>query len=198
MFFAGDAFGQHDAFGRRQVSQLRMAGSIERDDIANGGDAGNVRSEITAHVDVAAFEAKTGVFGPEPGCDWSTPGRDEQILGADLRGLSIWRLRFEVYSVLRGSCAGDTRPGQHLDALFSKRSFQLGGDRFVFDRNDSRKQLNDRDLAAEPPEDRSELDADGTAPHDRDRLRHVLQPDRFVAGDDSLAIEFDSRHAAWL
>ena len=81
---------------------------------------------------------------------------------------------------------------------FLNDSLELRRDRFVLNRHDTRQQLDDRDLAAEAPEDRRELDADGAAAHDGDRLRNLLQVDRFVAGDDSLAVDLDARHAARL
>src|SRR5439155_22075573 len=45
-------------------------------------------------------------------------------------------------------------------------------------------------------ENRRELDADGAAAQDGDRLGDASQVDRFVARDDPLAVDFDPRHAA--
>ena len=73
---------------------------------------------------------------------------------------------------------------------------ELGGHGLVFDRHESRQQLEDRHVAAEAAEDRRELDADRAAAHDGDRRRHFRQVDRLVARDDPLAIDRDAGHAA--
>src|SRR4029434_2923805 len=74
----GDALGEHDAFCRRQVRQLRVPRLIERDDIADGGDAGPVRSQISPAVHVPALETKTCLLRSQARRDGATPGGDEQ------------------------------------------------------------------------------------------------------------------------
>src|SRR5262249_42741051 len=53
----------------------------------------------------------------------------------------------------------------------------------------------DRDIAAEAAEDRSELDADRAAAHHSDRLRNFLQMDRLVTRDDALAVDRNAWYA---
>ena len=67
--------------------------------------------------------------------------------------------------------ARDLRARVARDALLAERLLELRRHRLVFDRHEARQQLEDRDLAAEAAEDRRELDADGAAAEDRDRLR---------------------------
>ena len=78
----------------------------------------------------------------------------------------------------------DLRRRSHRDAALLERLLELGRDRVVLVRHEARQELDHRHLAAEPTEDRRELDADGTAAEDRDRLRHLGEVNRFVAGDD--------------
>ena len=68
--------------------------------------------------------------------------------------------------------------------------------RLVLAGHEARQQFDDGDVAAEALEDRRELDADGAAAHDGDRLRHLGQVDGLVAGDDLLVIDGDAGDAA--
>ncbi len=104
---------------------------------------------------------------------------------------AVGRLRVDVDASRAGGRAGHLRPGQDLDALPLEGLFELGRHGLVFDRHQPRQQLDNRDLAAEPAEDGRELDADRAAPQDDDRLRNVLQPDRFVTRDDPFAVDGD-------
>ena len=70
---------------------------------------------------------------------------------------------------------------------------ELGRDGLVLDRHETRQQLDERHLAAKSAEDRRELDADRTAAHDRDRLRHLAQMNGFVARDDPRLVDRDAR-----
>ena len=87
-------------------------------------------------------------------------------------------------------------PVSDVDALLLERLLELRGHRFVLDRHEPRQQLDDRHLAAEAAVDRRELHADRAAAHDHQRLRHLLQVNRFVARDDPLVIDLHGRHAA--
>ncbi len=108
----------------------------------------------------------------------------------------IGALHFDVDALGAGLRGRDLRAGHHLDAALLERALELGRHRLVFARHQARQQLDHRDLAAVALEDRRELDADGAAAHDGDRLRHRRQVNRFVAEDDLLAIDLDARHAA--
>src|SRR4030095_5946116 len=52
--------------------------------------------------------------------------------------------------------------------------------------------------ASKAAKDGTELDTDRTSPQDCNRLGNRLQSDRFVARDDPLAIDLDSRNASRL
>src|SRR5207248_11016340 len=79
----------------------------------------------------------------------------------------------------------------------SKRLFQFGRHSGIFDRHETRQKLQDSYVAAKTTEDRGELDADRAASEDHDRSRNFGQMNRFVARQDPLAIDCDSRAAAW-
>ena len=87
-------------------------------------------------------------------------------------------------------------PVSDVDALLLERLLELRGHGLVLDRHETRQQLDDGHLAAEAAVDRRELDADGAAAHDDQRLRNLLEVNRLVAGDDARVIDLDARHAA--
>src|SRR6476646_5427807 len=58
-----------------------------------------------------------------------------------------------------------------------------------------RQQFENGDIAAEPAEDRRELDSDGSASHHGYRLRDFLQMDCLIARDDALSVDRNTRHA---
>ena len=125
------------------------------------------------------------------------PVATSSMLGGELLRLAVRRLRLDGHAARRSTRRlRDLRAGQHLDALLLERLLELRGHGLVLDRHEPRQQLDDRHLAAEAAVDRRELDADGAAAHDDERLRHLLQVDRLVAGDDALVIDLDRRHAA--
>src|SRR5258706_7938373 len=167
--FAGDALRDRDTFGRRQMRQLRMARCVERDHIADGRNPRHVRAKFLIDVDVAALQPQTRVLGAEPGGDGAPAGRDEQIVHPDPGGPAVGRQRLDVDAVRAGLRARDPCAGQDLDALLPERTFELGGDRLVLDRYDSREQFDESDVAAKAAEDRGELDPDRTASHDGER-----------------------------
>ena len=79
---AGDPFGERDALGRRQMRELRVPRLVERDDVADRGDAGHAGLEPLVDVHVAALEPQARLLGAEAGRHRAAAGRDEQILGA--------------------------------------------------------------------------------------------------------------------
>ncbi len=111
---------------------------------------------------------------------------------------TVRRLRIDLYVCIPRSGGGHFRPGQDLDALTLERLLELGRNRVVFDRHETRQELDDGHIAAEPAKDGREFDADRAASEDDDGLGNVLQADRFVTGDDSLAVDRDARNAARL
>src|SRR3954447_1706936 len=198
---AGDALGERDAFGRREMRELLMPRLLERDHVANRRDARHVGAELVVDPHVAAIELDAQLFGPESARHRSAPRGDEQVLGVELLRFAIGRLRgieFDVNAVRTRLRARHLRAGEDLDALLLERAFEFSGDGFVLDRHQPRQQLDDRDVTAEAAEDRREFDADRAAAHDGDRLRDRLHVDRFVTRDDPLAIDLDARHAARL
>ena len=94
------------------------------------------------------------------------------------------------------AAAGDTRSREHLDALLAKRLFELRRNGLVFGRREAGQQLNQGDVAAEPAEDGRELDTDRARSKNHQRLWYFAQVYRFVAGDDSSAVEHDIWNAA--
>ena len=136
------------------------------------------------------------VFGAESVGHRTTSGRDEQQLRVDFVRLAVRRLRVDRHAVVAGLRLQHLRPGHRLDALLLEGLLELRRNGLVLDRHEARQQLDDRHLAAEAAIDRRELHAHRTAAHDRQRLRHRLEVNRFVAGDDPRAIDRDAGNAA--
>src|SRR3954451_983130 len=172
-----------------------MPGLLERDDVANGGDPRNARSVLLVDADVAAFEFQPGFFRTEPARDWTAACCDEQVVRADLRRLAVGCLGIEVDPFCGIPGARDPGAGEHLDALTLERFLELRRDRFVLDRHEPGQQFDNRDLAPEAAENRSEFDANRATSKDHDRLWNLAKADRFVARDDPLAIDLDPGHA---
>src|SRR6266511_3164265 len=180
------------------MRELLVAGLLERDYVADRRDARNVGPVLRVDAHVTAIQLQARFLSAESARDRPASRRDEKELGAQFLRLAVRSLRLEIDSVGARLRAGDLRAGHDLDALLLERALELCRDRLVFDRHEPRQQLDDRDVAAEAAEDRGELNADGTAADDDDRLRDRLQVDGFVARDDALPIDLDPRHAARL
>ena len=195
-FASGDPLGHRDSLGRRQVRKLRMPGPAERDDIADRRDAGYVRAVLLVHADIPLLEREAHVLDAETIRYRTAPGGDEQVLRGTLLDLPVRQLHLEVDAARARLRACDRGARLHRDALLAKRLLQLRRDGLVLERDEAGQQLEERDLAPEPAEDRRELDADRTCAQNGQRLRHVSQVDRLVARDDARPIDLDARHAA--
>ena len=192
----GDPLGGDDPFRRRHVRELRVPRRAERNHVADRGNARHVGPEQRVDLDVALFDLQADAFRVQPGGHRAAAGRDQQIIGANLLGRPVGELDVDVDAVGVRLGAGDPGAGVARDALLAERLLELDGDRLVLDRHQPRQQLDDRHVAAEAVEDRSELDPDGAAAHDHQDFWHLAQADRLVAGDDPLAVDLDPRHAA--
>src|SRR6185436_2271298 len=180
------------------MRELRVPGLVERDDVADGGNAGNTGAEVRPDVDVAALEAQPRFFGAEARRHRTAAGGDEQVLGLERERLAVGGLGLDLHRRLAGLRARDPGAGQDLDALLLERALELGRHGVILDRHQPRQQLDDRHLAAEAAEDRGELDADRAAAENDDRPGYVLEVNRFVARDDAGPVDFDAGHAARL
>src|SRR3954454_4172106 len=137
------------------MRELLMPRLLERDHVANRGNARHVGAELAVDPHVAAIELDAQLLGPESAGHRSTPRGNEQVLGVELLRFAIARLRgseFDVDAVRARLRARDLRAGEDLDALLLERAFELAGHLFVFLRHQPREQLDDRDVAAEAAE----------------------------------------------
>src|SRR6185436_3768080 len=76
---SGDSLRENYALGARQMRELRMRARAHRDDVANRGDAGDVRAEEIVDFDVAALvDHEAGFFRAEPVGDGTATGGDEK------------------------------------------------------------------------------------------------------------------------
>ena len=191
---AGDPLGGDDAFSRRHVRELRVR-AAHRDDVADRRDALNAGAICGVDAHVSLLEIEPDAFGVQSGRHRPAAGRDEQVIGAQFFRRAVRLLKLKIDAVCRRFRRRDLRVRVARDPLPAKRLLQLFRHRLVFDRHEPREQLENRHVAAEPPENRRELDADRAASHDRDRFRHLTQGDRFVARNDASAIDLDAGNA---
>src|SRR4030095_12354716 len=174
-FLAREALCDENPFGRADVRQLRMPRAFaEGDDVAyrrNALDAGPI---ILVHLDEAFLNLQAHLLRAKALDPRRAAGGDEQLIRFERLRLAVGQLRFRSDFVALHRCARYFRARQRRDALLAERARKLDGDRFVLDGHESREQLDERHLAAEAAEDRSELDADGAAAEDHDRPGHFL------------------------
>src|SRR5262245_28759198 len=111
-------------------------------------------------------------------------------------GRPILRYGLDLNAVVTRRGGGNTRSREHLDALLAKRLFELRRNGLVFSRCDAGKQFNQGYVAPEPTEDGRELDTDRARSQNHQRFWYFAQVYRFVAGDDSSAVEHDVWNAA--
>ena len=133
---------------------------------------GHARLELAIDVDVAALQPQAELLGAEAVVTGPRPVATSRYSAVEL----AWscRRRFAPRSSTPSAPAFALVtfvPVSTLMPCFLNDRLELGRHRLVLDRHQPRQQLDDRDLAAEAPEDRRELDADRAAAHDHDRLR---------------------------
>ena len=80
-----------------------------------------------------------------------------------------------------------------LDAALAEGALQELGAVLVLERDEVRQALDDRDVGAEGLPRGGELDADDAAAQDDRGLRHAVQDQRVVGGDDAVAVDLQAR-----
>src|SRR5581483_5007488 len=138
---AGDPLRCNDAFGRRNMSQLRVRTS-QRNDVADRGDAGDARSVERVDFDVALLHLQAHAFGVQTRRDRSATRGDQQVLGAQRLRLAIRELDGDVDAVTGRLRRGDLRAGVGGDALLAERLRELRRNGLVLGGNQTRQQLD--------------------------------------------------------
>ena len=194
---AGDALGERDALGRREVRELRVAGLVEGDHVADRGDARHARLVLARRPGCSRGPSRgPASSAPSPFVTGPRPVATSRYSALDLRGLAVGRLRLEVDAAAPAFAPVTFVPVSTLMPCFLKERSSSAETASSSTGTMPRQQLDDRHVAAEAAEDRRELDADRAAAHDRRSTSGLLHVDRLVAGDDALAIDLDSGHAA--
>ena len=172
---------------------------LDRDDVADGGDARHVRPIQVVDDHVAAIQGEADVLGAEPVGHRPAPGRHRAgSRPGTTAALPPDSSRLDLHGVAVHARRGDPGARMRRDALLPERLLQLRRDRLVLDGHQARQQLEDGDLRAEAVEDRAELHADRAAAENHHRLRHFLQVNGLVARDDPASVDLDPWHAARL
>ena len=182
---AGEVLGDRDAFFFGLVREHRAG-----DDVTDGVDAGQVGLVVSVDDDAAALvELEAGLLGAEAGRVGLAADGDEDLVSGEFEGLAV---AFGGESGARGGLldAGDLGAQFELQALLLESVLRgLGDISVVGGAADAREHLDDRDLGAETGPDGTEFEADGAGADDDHLLRHGLQRDAVVGGDDGLSVE---------
>ena len=108
---------------------------------------------------------------------------DEQQLG--LEGLAVLEGDDDAVVVLGDAL--EAHAERELDAALAERALELLADRLVLVGDEVRERLDDGDLGAPRLPDAGELDADDAAAEHGDLLRHEVELERLLGGDDAAA-----------
>ena len=128
------------------------------------------------------------------------PDSDKELghVACVLRAIGARELDIDPRAVARHIHAIDSRFRQRLDAALREGFVELIGDFLVFDRHDSRQDLDDDDVRAEAMEHGGELDADGAGADDAYALRLRRQREHLGVGHDRLTVHRDAWYGARL
>src|SRR5262245_62690319 len=130
-----------------------MTGRTHRDDVANRGNAANVRSVLLIDLDITLFRLNPETIDVESCGDGPTPGRHQEIIDMQLDRCPVCEHGDDINAVARRVGSGDPRTGMRGDPLLAKRFLKLDRNGLVFDWNQMRQQFEDRDIAPESPID---------------------------------------------
>ena len=153
----GEDFGDRDAFVFGFMSEHEPA-----DGVADGINALHIGLEMIVHIDAAALiERDTGLFQAETFNVRHAPDADENDIGLDrFRRAAFGRLDLGFELFARCIDAGDFCAELEGHPLFFKQALRLPADFAVDTRQNALEEFHNRDLGAEPPPDRTELEPD--------------------------------------
>src|SRR5206468_2331975 len=115
--------------------------------------AGDACPVLGVNLDVATLDLHAESVEVESLGEGTATRRDEQVLDMQFFDGAVTKLSFQIDAVARRRSARHLRAGVDGYPLFSKRLLELGGYRFVLNRNQSWEQFEDRDVAAKAIED---------------------------------------------
>ncbi len=159
------------------------------DEVTDGGDGRDVGPHVLVDEDEAAVHRDAVLLVAQALRDRSAADGDEQDLGLELLAVGEGDLD-AVLGVL-----GLLEEGAQveLDAPLAEGALQELGAVLVLDRDQVLEALDDGDLGTEGLPRGGELDADdAAAQHDRG-LRHAVEREGVVRGDDPVAVDLQAR-----
>ena len=133
--------------------------------------------------DAGLLEAEARGVGP-------AADGDEHDIGLERLGVAAGgRLDRDLERLAGGIDRGDLARQAEGDALLGEEALGLLRHLAVHAGQDAVEELDDGHLAAEPPPDRAELEADDAGADDDQPLRHRGQRQRAGRGDDALLVD---------
>ena len=181
-------FGDRDAFVLGLVGEHRPG-----DDVADGVDARHVGGEMVVDDDTAALSRDAGLFEPEPVRIGLAADGDEHDVGLESLRLAAGGRFDRDLAPVRGLHLGDLVREAEFDSLFLEHALELPGDLAVHAGQDAVEEFDHRDLRAEPPPDRAELETDHAGADDEQPLRHRGKRQRTGRGDHDFSSIVDAR-----
>jgi hypothetical protein len=148
--------------------------------VAHGVHAVDAGVQALVGDDPAPVDRDAGLLEAEPGRAWSAADRHEHEVGVD----RVAVLERDAHPGVVLGDPGELHAGDEVDLAPAESSLQLLGEGLVLERHQAGERLDDRDVGPEGLPDAGELDPDDAAADDDDPLRHPLQLERLVAGDD--------------
>ena len=134
-----------------------------------------------------------GLVEAEPVGVGHAADRDQHDIGFDRFGrAALGRLDLGLQRRARRIDAGDLGAELEGDALLFQDALRLPADLVVEARQDAVEEFDHRHLRAEPPPHRAELEPDHAGADHQQPLRHLVERDRLIRGDDALAVDVDA------
>src|SRR5690606_29433385 len=175
---AREGLGDEDALLVAAVRELQA-----RDDVADGVDAGNRGLELLVDAHEAAIELHADLLEAEVRGHRAAADRDEQQIRLDR--LAVLE-RDDDAGVVLGD-AGETHAELELDSATAEGTLEVLRDRLVLVGDEVGERLDDRDLGAPALPHARELHADHAAAEHGDLLRHEVEREGLLGGDDASA-----------
>src|SRR5690606_39136226 len=175
-----------DAFLLGLVREHRAA-----DDVADREDSRDARLERIVDADLPArLQLDADLLEPEAlGVRHTTDG-DEDAIGAE--HLAVIGLDLAALAVRELPHRGDALREADVEPLRAQKAERLRRDLGVHAREDAVEELEDADLASEPPPHRPELEPDRAGADDDESLGHGRPRERLRARAGKLAVDLDS------
>src|SRR5690606_10705360 len=154
-----------------------------RHDVADGVDAGHGGLQLVVDHHEAAVELHADLFVSEVRGQRAAADGDEQEVG--LHGLAVLERHDDARLVL--GHAREAHAELVLDAATTEGALEVLRDRLVLVRHEVRQRLDDGDVGAPALPDARELDTDHAAAEHGHLLRHEVEGEGLLGGDNASA-----------